>query len=139
MIKRACALLTLVCFFAPFSSGQDWWNLVLWGCNPNSCYDFAVGIGQLRMTTEGTCGGGFSLGAASSVVSSCPNRLIDVSGFTAQKLTWILTAQGWVQRWIDGIGADASGVTGANEWYMEDEQFCDNYRYTSIPPMVPCG
>lgn len=139
MITRVCILLALCCFLAPLSWAQDWWVLVTWSCDPSTCNDSRVGLGRLTMTVNGICGGAFSVSAASSAVSSCNNGLIDVSGYTAIKYTWVLTAQGWVQRPVGGVGADAHGVTGANRWQMYDEHFCDDYRRTYTAPDIPCG
>jgi hypothetical protein len=139
MITRSCRLLVIACFLGSLLMGAEWWQLTTWNCNPSSCTDSEVGLGRLTMTTNGICGGGFLVGAASSVVSGCNNGLIDVSGYTAWHQTRVLTELGWVDRWVDGVGADAHGQSGAYRWQMIDEHFCDDYRRTYTQPDIPCG
>lgn len=132
-------LATVMLLFTAFSANAaDWWQLILYSCSPSDCYDFGVGIGRVSLHISGTCSGGAVYGAQSSVQSQCANGIMDVGGYTPSYQTQVLTSSGWVQRWIDGVGADAHGVSGSNSWDMFDEHFCDDYRITVIPPAVPC-
>jgi len=151
-MKGLLALCTLACATAlaqePIDPIYDVNSNTIY-CDPSNtfnCQDYAYGRNwNIWLTVTATCNNGNPIRAATSVRAfNCTfDAYGDVAGLHLSRPAYVLTPSGWVVRYMGVMEASAYGQAGGYysyvTWSGYDDNYCDGYRDTSIPPIAsPC-
>ena len=105
------------------------------------CQAVAVGkVWSMPMNTSATCNNGNLVAASITLSAQCYDIAFgDVGAFTTSYPSHVLTASGWIERWIGGLLVTGTASDDIANWTGYDSNFCDMQTRQYLPPdATPC-